>query len=153
MTPLSKRLIVALVISGALNLLCAGIFVGGFIHRSRARAARAGFDVGRGQRQGAERAERRRGPGPFGGILAGHREQMLEHRRTTAEARKAVIASLEQEPFDPAALDRALVGLRAETAKTQEFVHQTLEQAARDGDVEARQKLAHGFERAQPAAL
>ena len=150
MTPLSKRLIIALAISGALNLLCAGIFVGGWIHRSRARAARAGFELGRGQRDAERRAEHRRGPGPFGGILASHREQMLERRRATADARKAVAASLEREPFDPAALDQALGALRAETAKTQEFVHQTLEQAARNGDADARKKLARGFERLAP---
>ncbi len=151
MTPLSRRLIIALAISGALNLLCAGIFVGGFIHRSRARAMNARDEATHGMRDGRQRAERRRGPGPFGGILAGHREELLEHRRATAEARKAVVTSLEQEPFDAATLDKALGGLRAETAKTQEFVHQTLERAARDGDAEARQKLARGFDRAQPS--
>ncbi|HTQ05560.1 MAG TPA: hypothetical protein VMI54_16975 [Polyangiaceae bacterium] len=148
MTPLSKRLLVALAISGALNLLCAGIFVGGFIHRSRARAARAAFELGRGARDANPRAGRR--PGPFGGLLASHHDQMLERRRATADARKAVVAGLEHEPFDPAALDRALVALRSETAKTQEFVHQTVEQAARDGDAAAREKLAHGFERPAP---
>ncbi len=151
MTPLSRRLIIALAISGALNLLCAGIFVGGWIHRSRARAARAGFELGRGQREAMQRGERRRGPGPFGGLLAGHRDQMLERRRAASDARRAVVASLEHEPFDPAALDQALGALRAETAKTQELVHQTLEQAARDGDAEARKKLAHGFERLGPS--
>jgi uncharacterized membrane protein len=151
MTPLSRRLIIALAISGALNLLCAGIFVGGFIHRSRARAAGQRYEPMRGARELGPRAERRHGPGPFGGVLAGHREEMLERRRATAEARKAVAASLEQEPFDAAALDKALVGLRAETAKTQEFVHQTLEQAARAGDAEARKKLARGFDRAPPS--
>lgn len=151
MTPLSKRLLVALVISGALNLLCAGAFVGGWIHRSRARAAHAGFELGRGMREPGSRAERRHGAGPFGGILAGHREQMLERRHAAADARKAVVASLEHEPFDPAALDQALSSLRAETTKTQTFVHQTLEQAARDGDGDVRKKLAHGFERLPPS--
>jgi len=150
MTPLSRRLIVALALSGALNLLCAGIFVGGFIHRARARAAGARYEL-RGARELGQRAERRHGPGPFGGMLAGHREEMQERKRATAEARKAVVASLEHEPFDAALLDKALVGLRAETAKTQEFVHQTLEQAARDGDADARKKLARGFDRAQPS--
>lgn len=147
MTPLSRRLIIVLAISGALNLLCAGIFVGGFIHRWRARSTNLVHALG----DARPRAERRHGPGPFGGVLAGHHEEMKERRRATAEARKAVVASLEREPFDAAALDEALAGLRAETAKTQELVHQTLERAARDGDAEARRKLARGFDRREPS--
>jgi hypothetical protein len=35
--------------------------------------------------------------------------------------------------------------------KTQELVHQTVVQAARDGDADLRKKLARGFERLTPA--
>jgi hypothetical protein len=160
MTPLAQRLLVALAISGALNLLCVGFFVGGAIHRSRARAERAHYQ----QEMRAPRFERReralegarearRGPGPFGGILAGHRDEMMARRRAVTDARKGVEDALEHEPFDPAALERALTTLRSETATTQELVHKTVVQAARDGDAETRRKLAQGFARLGPSAL
>jgi uncharacterized membrane protein len=155
MTPLSKRLLIALAISGALNLLCAGLFIGTAIARSRARAARDWSHLPSGPRNRPERGPReaRRGPGPFGGILAGHHDEMVARRRAVADARRGVEAALGHEPFDPAALDQALAKLRAETATTQELVHKTLSAAARDGDAETRNKLAQGFARLGPSAL
>jgi hypothetical protein len=148
MTPLSRHLIIALAISGALNFLCAGLFIGRAINRSRARAAYGRFE----QRPPRRGAEARRGPGPFGGALAGHRDEMVARRRAVADARKAVAAALEHEPFDGPALDQAFAKLRAETEATQELVHKTLAQAAHDGDADARKKIALGFARPGPAS-
>ena len=101
MTPFAKGLIIALAISGALNFLCAGLFIGGAIHRSRMRAERGGMPPA----ALSERREGRRRPGPFGGVLAGHRDEMVARRHAVVDARKAVQTALEQEPFEPAALE------------------------------------------------
>jgi len=164
MTPLSKRLIVALVISVAVNLLAGGIFVGSAIQRSRIRAERAHVMAGphgrghegeratsprgeRGPREGGRGARRN---GPFGGLIAGHRGEMLARQEAAATARTAVRDALTHEPFDRAALERALTALRAETATTQELLHKAIADAAQSGDTEARAKLARGFERPTP---
>jgi len=155
MTPLSKRLLIALAISGALNLLCAGLLIGSAIHRSRMHAARAHFEPAprgaRFERRGADgMREGRRGAAPFGGILAAHRDELVERRRAVVEARRAVERALEQEPFDPAALERSLTNLRNETRTSQELVHKTLAQAAQGGDAETRRKIAQGFAKLGP---
>ncbi len=152
MTPLSKHLLLALAISGALNLLCAGLFVGSAIHRSRMRAERAQFEPGpRGGRFERRGGEGRRGAAPFGGILAAHRDELVQRRRAVVDARRAVERTLEQEPFDAAALDRSLTNLRNETTTSQELVHKTLAQAARDGDAQTRRKIAAGFAKLGPS--
>ena len=161
MTPLSKRLLVALVISVAPNLLVGGILIGSAIQRSRLRSERAHTTAGphgrehdggaRGDR-GGERGPReggrgaRRG-GPFGGLIAGHREEVVARQKAASTARAAVRDALTHEPFDRAALERALAGLRAETATTQELLHRAIVDAAQSGDADARGKLARGFER------
>jgi uncharacterized membrane protein len=166
MTPLSKRLIIALVVSVAVNLLIGGIFAGAAINRSRLRAERAHAMLGArgpGPREGRphddgprgepgeERGRREgRGPrrgGPFSGLLAGHREEMHARREATVKVRAGVVEALRHEPFDPAALERSLGALRSETATTQELLHKTILDTARSGDAEARAKLARGFER------
>jgi uncharacterized membrane protein len=166
MTPLSKRLVIALVVSVALNLLLAGIFVGGAIQRSRVRAARPHVTLhgGDGRNRDDERGgdgrrrfdgtrERARRGGPFGGLLASHRDEMLARRDATLAARNGVREALTHEPFDPAALDRALAALRQETATTQTLLHQAIADSARSGDAAARAKLAQGFERAGAGPL
>ena len=167
MTPLSKRLIVALVISVAVNLLAGGIFVGSAIQRSRLRAERAHVMAGphgrdhEGERAASPRGERgergareggrgARRNGPFGGLIAGHRGEMVARQQAAATARSAVRTALTQEPFDRAALERSLTGLRTETATTQELLHKAIVDAAQSGDAEARAKLARGFERPTP---
>jgi uncharacterized membrane protein len=164
MTPLSKRLIVALVISVAMNLLIGGILAGSAIQRSRLRADREHALAGPrgrghdGDRELAPRGERgERGPreggrgarrgGAFGGLIAGHREEMVARQSAVATARGAVRDALTHEPFDRATLERALTGLRTETTTTQELLHKAILDAAQSGDAEARSKLARGFER------
>jgi len=156
MTPLAKKLIIALAVSGALNVLFAGLLVGGAIRRHRLRDAHAAFGPGaRAPRgEGGPRLGRHGGPPgerggrserPLAAVLAAHREEMLARRRAGADARQAVEQSLEHEPFDPTALEHSLASLRSETATTQELLHKLVLTAARDGDAEARRKLARGF--------
>jgi uncharacterized membrane protein len=173
MTPLSKRLIIALVISVAVNLLIGGVFVGSALHRRQMRAERGQFTLpprgpgGPGARFGGPREEpawgapqgreergareHRRG-GPFGGTLAGHKEEMQARRKAVMGARAAVHDALVKDPFDPAALDQSLIALRKETATTQELLHQAIVDAAKTGDAETRTKLARGFDRLDNAA-
>jgi uncharacterized membrane protein len=156
MTPLSKRLLIALAISGALNLLCAGLLVGSAIHRARMRAERAHFQQAahgaRSERRGGEgKRDARRGAAPFGGILAAHRDELVQRRRAVVEARRTVERALEAQPFDAALLDSSLANLRHETTTSQELVHETLARAARDGDAETRRKIAAGFAKLGPS--
>jgi uncharacterized membrane protein len=164
MTPLSKRLIVALVISVAVNLLVGGVLVGSAIQRSRLRADRAHAMAGphgraydgpreagphgeRGERKVREGGRGARRGGPFGGLFASHRDEMVARQEAVGIARGAVRDALTRVPFDPADLERALTGLRAETTTTQELLHRAILDAARSGDAETRTKLARGFER------
>jgi hypothetical protein len=163
MTPLSKRLIIALAISGALNLLAIGVLIGGAIRRSRfhggpdrmehhERVLRAdrhrSGDVREGKHDdGPPERGRRRAERPGLGLMADNPEQLALRRRATAEARRAVREALEHEPFDRAALERTLGALRRETGATQELLHQSLLDAATKGDAEKRRDLARRFER------
>jgi len=172
MTPLSKRLIIALVVSGALNLLAFGLFIGGAIRRARTHDARArvehrerperrdgardgkredGPREERGERgergDGARDGKRRRGDRPLARLFADQPEVMVTRHRVTAAARKAVGDALEREPFDAAAREGALGTLRAETAATQALLHQRVLDEAKKGDAERRKALATGFER------
>jgi hypothetical protein len=175
MTPLSKRLIIALAISGALNLLAFGLFVGGAIRRARTEDPRARVEhreraerkegAREGQRDDGPRGERRNGPregkresgsperGRRGGVrplarlFSDQPDVMIARHKVTAAARKSVRDALEREPFDAAALEQALGALRTETAATQALLHQRVLDEAKKSDVEQRQGLAGAFER------
>jgi uncharacterized membrane protein len=137
MTPLAKRLSIALAISIALNLLLAGILVGRALHRppppEREFPAMRGDGYGR-------RA-------PLRGLFREHGAELGEKRRAIAEARRTARAALEAEPFDRAALDRALEGLRKETVASQEIMHRAIGDAAEKGSPEERKRLGHALER------
>jgi uncharacterized membrane protein len=175
MTPLSKRLIIALVVSVAVNLLFAGVLAGAAIHRSRMRAERGQMLPGprgmgprelgprsderrlkaergprddRGVRDDRDDRGRREGRSPRrGGAFGGLLTEDLRGRRESAlKARAAVHDALTHEPFDVAAFERSLTALRTETATTQELLHKKMLELARTGDAETRAKLARGFE-------
>jgi uncharacterized membrane protein len=166
MTPLSKRLIIALVVSVAVNLLLGGVFVGAAIQRHRMRAERGMMmppPRGSGAREAREardeerppRAERkprdrregregrspRRGP-IFGGLLA---DDLRPRREVIMKARADVHDALVHEPFDPVALDRSLKAFGTETITTQDILHKRILELAKK-DAETRTKLARGFE-------
>lgn len=162
MTPLSKRLIIALVVSVAVNLLLGGVFVGAAIQRHRLRAERGmmmppprGFgprEAGPRDDQRAPRAEHmprdwREGRGPrrgpmFDGLLA---DDLRPRREVIGKARAAVHDALVQEPFDSAALDRSLTAFGTETMTTQDILHKRIVELSKK-DAETRAKLARGFE-------
>lgn len=131
MTPLAKRLSIALAVSVALNLLLGGILVGGRAFRKSHRIER---DVPALHPEHLERRTALRdldlGPG------------FQEKRRAIAEARKTARAALEKEPFDRAGLESALATLRKETVASQEIMHRSILAAAETGSPERRKELA-----------
>jgi uncharacterized membrane protein len=172
MTPLSKKLVIALVISGALNLLCLGLFAGGAIRRHQrhdmkerfehvrgpAPGPRGGADAREGRREGRpdgkpERGPRRGGERPFAKLFSEHPEEMEQHRHAIAEARQAARDALVKEPFEPAALEQSLAKVREQTAVMQADLHRRLVDVARSGTKESREKLGRGFDFAGPPSL
>jgi uncharacterized membrane protein len=137
MTPLAKKLTVALVISVALNLLVVGFLVGrGLKHGPGTPGDVHGF-AGPGARMPRhpalrEAMDRHRGD------FAGRKEAMMQARRGVAEAAG-------REPFDRAALEQALARLRQESSASQEVVHRALVEACEKANPEQRRALAAQF--------
>jgi uncharacterized membrane protein len=146
-----KALVIALALSLGLN-----VFLGSFI---AARALHRREDMVHGG-----------GPGPFWGLrgllrdrkgpiadraralMAQNRDTFHVERGRLHEAQRAVAAALTAEPFDADALARAFAELRETTAHSQQLMHRTLVDLARDLPVEQRRELLgatrafrHGF--------
>ena len=138
MTPLAKRLAIGLLISIALNLLCAGFLLGRGLHRGgRARKdAPSALEDARGLRHPALRR-----------VYEAQRGQVSGRRNAVRQARMRVSEALRADPFQAARLEQSLAELRSETTKTQQMLHGALVQAARDGTPETRHELSRGFER------
>jgi uncharacterized membrane protein len=168
MTPLSRRLVIALAVSGALNLLALGLFVGGRLRRAHLeerheRFARPG---GPGMRGGPEgkgprgdrddkgpREGRRWRAGPIAEILSERPQQLAERQKAVGDARRAARDALTAEPYDKEKLTGALLTLRDETAKTQAVLHGALIDAAAKADKEGREGMARGFDRIGPGSF
>lgn len=136
-----KGLVIALALSLGLN-----VFLGSFI---AARALRHREDM---MAHGG-------GPGPFWGPrgllrdrkgpLADRARQLMAQKRAAfhaergrlREAQRAVGAALSAEPFDADALARAFAELRETTAHSQQLMHGTLVDLARDLPLEQRREL------------
>jgi uncharacterized membrane protein len=145
MTPLAKRLSIALAVSIAINLLLAGIWVGrAFRHP---RPPRAGNEMAALHDERSEREGRR---GPLRGLYREHGDELRERRRAIGEARRAARQALDKEPFDRAALESALAALRKETGSSQEIMHRAIVEAAAKATPEERRKLGHALERFGP---
>jgi uncharacterized membrane protein len=138
MTPLAKRLAIALAVSIAVNLLLAGIFVGRALHRRPPPPERE-TPAFRGERDGRR--------APLRGLLREHGEELREKRRAILEARRKAQSVLDAEPFDRAGLEGALEGLRKETVASQQIVHRAIVSAASKGSPEERKKLGRALER------
>lgn len=139
MTPLAKRLLMALCISFGLNLLAAGVVLGRVFDRGRGqgplnRARDAGAEHMPDKPHGKTRGFARRGP------------EAVESRRAVRKAREEARAALEKEPFDAAAFEAALGRVRSETTRGQELLHRKLVENAKRGP-EERRKLGVIFGR------
>ena len=137
MTPLAKRLLIALCISFGLNLLAAGIVLGRSFERGRERGPNRGRDAGAEHAPDGPHAKRQR-------VFARRGPEGIERRRAVRKAREDVRAALEKEPFDPAALEAALGRVRSETTRGQELLHHKLVEDAKRGP-EERRKLGVVF--------
>jgi len=138
MTPLAKRLSIALAVSIALNLLLAGVFVGRALYRRPPPPERE-TPAFRGEHDGRR--------APLRGLMREHGDELREKRRAILDARRKAQAALEAEPFDRAGLEGALEGLRKETVASQEIVHRAIVNAASKGSPEERTKLGRALER------
>ena len=149
MTPLAKRLSIALAISVAVNLLLAGIMVGrAFRHRPPPPPDgrdEFGFRAERDDAAKSPAGDGRRGP--LRGVFREHGDALRDKRRSIGDARRTARAALEAEPFDRAALERALEALRKETTASQEIMHRAIADAAAKGPPEERKKLGRALER------
>lgn len=141
MTPLAKRLWIALAVSVTVNLLLGGIMVGkAYRHSHRPPPDDVpALRPERGERRGALRE-----------LYREHGDELKAKRRAIAEARTTARAALEKEPFDRGALENALSTLRQETSASQEIMHRSIVGAAEKGSLEQRKDLAHELERSGP---
>lgn len=132
MTPLAKRLLVALCVSLGLNLLAAGVVLGRAFDRDRGQGPKHG------RHAGAERAPEKQ-PGELRRRFGWRGEpEGMERRRAVRQAREQARAALGKEPFDAAAFEAALGRVRAETARGQEALHRKLVEEAKRGPEERR---------------
>lgn len=140
MTPLAKRLAIAVAISLGLNLLLGGVLVGQALQRKRANFERGG-PTPSGMH---ERAPRR--PGAFQRSVGKDHPELGERRRVMATARQKVREALTREPFDKAALEQALAGLRKETEESQALAHVALVETAASTTPAVRSELGREFQ-------
>ncbi|HET9953382.1 MAG TPA: periplasmic heavy metal sensor [Polyangiaceae bacterium] len=131
MTPLAKKLLIALIVSVGVNLALLGFLAG--------RAFRP-FP-------GPRPVSGPTGPGPRPGFFAGPPAELRARLHETREARARVAEALEHEPFDTATLESALRALRTETTQGQETLHAELVRRAGSATPEARRALAGQFRR------
>lgn len=161
MTITAKRLAIALATSLALNL-----FLVGFV-AARALWGRGAFDGreyhgrehhGGEHHAGEDHADEHHGHffGPRGlagdasggarqamrRVLEERKDAFRQQRRSLHAARGAVSEAFAAEPFDRAALERALAELRAQTAESQRIMHESLIEVAPELSPEQRARLA-----------
>jgi Spy/CpxP family protein refolding chaperone len=140
MTPLAKRLALAVALSLGLNLLLGGVLVGQALQRRTQPHA----DRGRPMPSGMH--EKRRGPGAFQRVVGGRHPEFGERRRAIVESRQKVRDALSREPFDKAALEQALAELRKETEASQALAHGALVETAASATPALRSELGRDFQ-------
>lgn len=141
MTPLERRLSIALAVSVALNLFIAGFFVargvsgrgmhGGRHHHGPFLGPRALLEAGGPEAEPLVE-----------GLMKRHGPELRKERGALRSARRGVHDALSREPFDAAALERALAELRARTGSSQAQMHEALVELARQLPAEQRKRLA-----------
>jgi uncharacterized membrane protein len=142
MTPLAKRLAIAVAISLGLNLLLGGVLVGQALQR---RTHRAGIDRGGPTPSGMHQRGPHR-PGAFQRTVGARHPEFGERRRMIGAAREKVREALTREPFDKAALEQALAQLRKETEASQAVAHQALVETATSASPGLRDELGRQFQ-------
>lgn len=144
MTKLDKRLAIALSISVALNLFFAGFVVA----RRLARPERRGPDAAALQVDAPHHvmhALRQAGGGVHARhVLEAHRGELRVQRRAMREARRAAVEALAAEPFDRAAVERALAAVRERVADSQRLAHEVVLEVAAELPPRERARLLSG---------
>ena len=146
MTKTTKRLVIALAASVAVNLFLGGFLTSrAFIHRRGEHLAEPGPFLGprgllgpRGMANATPEVKK---------VLEQHREGLREHRRRMHEARRGVAEALTTEPFERARLEQALAGARSATDASQAAMHAALLEVAATVGPEERRELAHASKR------
>jgi Spy/CpxP family protein refolding chaperone len=148
MTPLVRKLVIALAVSVALNLFGFGFVVArGLRHRDQVVMHGPGMRPTPGMGFGPRRMMHgMRDLGPAGQqMMDARREVMREHHRALRAAQDAVNTALTAEPFDPNKLNAALGELRARQAAAAQAAHGALVDLAGKLDANQRRALAeHG---------
>lgn len=145
MTPLVRKLVIALAVSIALNLFGLGFLLA---HRMRRHEQFAMHPPGMRPPAGMDFGPRRmmrdmHGLGPSGEqFIDARREAMRAHHRALRDSQDAVNKALIAEPFDPAALTSALGALRARQAAAAQAAHGALVELASKLDASQRRALA-----------
>ena len=135
MTPLTKRLVVALSLSVGLNLFLVGLGTAHLLgRRHRVARPRALFGLDDGNPQLRQR-------------YRSYREKLRPHRKTLRKSRKAVRQAVSAEPFDREALERSLAQLRSDSDRSQQALHAALVELASDLDASQRKRLGRSFMR------
>jgi len=142
----TKRLGIALAVSLAVNLLAAGFLVSRALHLHRfppPAPQGAPFDEGPflGPRGLLGQAGSRNAP-RVREVMRAHAGELRQGRAELHAKREAVEAALRAEPFDAAALERALGELRASTNAAQERMHAAMVDLAKKLPAEERRALA-----------
>lgn len=141
MTPLAKRLALAVALSLGLNLLLGGVLVGQALQRRTQPHADRGRPMPSGMHE-----RRPRGPSAFQREVGRRHPEFGERRRAIAEKRQNVRDALTSEPFDQAVLEQALAGLRKETEASQALVHRALVETATSATPAVRSELGREFQ-------
>lgn len=146
MTPLVRKLVIALAVSIALNLFGLGFLVAHLLRRHDGQFAMhpPGMRPPAGMDFGPRRMMRdMHGLGPSGEqFMDARREAMRAHHRALRDSQDAVNKALTAEPFDPAALSAALGALRARQAAAAQAAHGALVELASKLDAGQRRALA-----------
>lgn len=134
-----KRLAIALGVSVVLNLFFVSLFAAHALHggRHHDRAHGAFFGPWGPMRDGdraTKQAVRR--------VMKKHEAALHAQGDQLRESRRAISAALDAQPFDPAALEKALADLRAQTSISQELLHKSLVDVAKTLTPEQRNHFA-----------
>ncbi|MEZ5832148.1 MAG: periplasmic heavy metal sensor [Dongiaceae bacterium] len=133
-------LVIGAIVSVCLNLLLAGVMIGGHWHGGPGRHGPFG-------------------EGPFWtrlpdearpivkGVFESHKAEFDAHRKQVQDAKQKVAEALKADPIDQAQLDQALSELMQQSQAMQEFGHQVMVDIARKLPPDLRREMADRWAR------
>jgi uncharacterized membrane protein len=139
----NKSLVITLALSIGLNVFLGSFIAARVLHRRAEMAHESGYGPFLGPR-GMMRDHKGPAADKVRDLMRRQGDTFRTERGRLRDAQLAVGTALAAEPFDAAALTRALGELRASTVRSQELMHASLVELARDLPAEQRRELAHG---------